>query len=405
MRSYKYAFLLIITFAAINLYGQGVLGRIKDKVKQRTDAKVDNAIDKGLDKTEDATKNGSSTSGNTGNNQTAQTTSTVSKKEDLVSYGKYDFVPGDKIIFEDHVEGETLGEFPSKWNLHGGKIEIASLNGQQVIAFLEGNYAAISPLMEKPGDYLPDVFSIEFDQYVKLGGYTTMQIALEDEKDPTFKFDSDDKLHGWSVTTGSTGAVLEASGDYPATSEEYGNKWHHVALSFNKGNIKIYTDQFRLTNLPRVNGKTDPSGITLGCIGDPNNTVFIKNIRIAAGGGELYKRVATEGKIVTHGIMFDVNKAVIKPSSMGTLNEIVKIMKDNPQVRFEVGGHTDSDGNDDLNMKLSQSRAEAVRDQLVQMGIDASRLTARGYGKTKPIDNNTTPEGKANNRRVEFVKS
>jgi outer membrane protein OmpA-like peptidoglycan-associated protein len=89
---------------------------------------------------------------------------------------------------------------------------------------------------------------------------------------------------------------------------------------------------------------------------------------------------------------------------MGTLNGIVQIMKDNPDVKFEVGGHTDSDGDDALNLKLSQARADAVRTQLISMGIDASRLTAKGFGKTKPISDNTSPEGKANNRRVEFVK-
>jgi OmpA-OmpF porin, OOP family len=112
----------------------------------------------------------------------------------------------------------------------------------------------------------------------------------------------------------------------------------------------------------------------------------------------------TDAKIVTHGINFDVNKAVIKPESMGTLNAIVQILKDNPEVKFEVGGHTDSDGDDASNQKLSEQRANAVRTQLITMGIDAGRLSAKGYGETKPIADNKTFEGKANNRRVEFVK-
>ena len=393
-----------ILFVSVNSYSQGILGKIKDKAKQRADAKVDNAIDKGLDKAEEAANNDAGKNNQASDNKDNNGNTSTTSKEDLVSYGKYDFVPGDKIIFEDHVEKESPGEFPSKWNLQAGKIEIATLNGEQVIAFLEGNYAAISPLMEKPGDYLPEVFSIEFDHYVKKDGYNKMSIALHDDKDPSYVYNSDDPLNGWALTTGHYGIVLEASGDFPGDHEVYNNKWHHVAVSFNKGNIKIYTDQHRLCNLPRVTGKTNPSGIAFGTIGDPNAPVFIKNVRIAAGGGDLYKRVATEGKIITHGIQFDVNKSVIKPESMGTLNEISKIMRDNPATRFEVGGHTDSDGNDAANLALSQARSEAVRDQLLKMGIDPSRLTAKGYGKTKPIDNNTTPEGKANNRRVEFVK-
>jgi outer membrane protein OmpA-like peptidoglycan-associated protein len=79
-------------------------------------------------------------------------------------------------------------------------------------------------------------------------------------------------------------------------------------------------------------------------------------------------------------------------------------MKDNPDIKFEIGGYTDSDGDDAYNMTLSQQRADAVKTQLTSMGIDASRLTTKGYGETKPISDNKTPEGKANNRRVEFVK-
>jgi len=112
----------------------------------------------------------------------------------------------------------------------------------------------------------------------------------------------------------------------------------------------------------------------------------------------------TDAKIVTHGINFDVNRAIIKPESMGTLNGIVKIMQDNPEIKFEIGGHTDSDGDDNANMKLSQARADAVRAELITLGIDGGRLTTKGYGRTKPIGDNSTTEGKANNRRVEFVK-
>lgn len=76
----------------------------------------------------------------------------------------------------------------------------------------------------------------------------------------------------------------------------------------------------------------------------------------------------------------------------------------NSHLKFEIGGHTDSDGSAELNNKLSQSRAETVKQQLVNMGIDAARLSTKGYGSTKPIADNSNPENKARNRRVEFVK-
>ena len=118
----------------------------------------------------------------------------------------------------------------------------------------------------------------------------------------------------------------------------------------------------------------------------------------------MLQKLTTDGRIIIHGIRFDFNKATIKPESMGVINELVKMMKENLNTKFEIQGHTDSHGNDDYNMKLSQQRADSVKSILVELGIEESRLSSKGYGESKPISDNNTQEGKANNRRVEFVK-
>ena len=102
-------------------------------------------------------------------------------------------------------------------------------------------------------------------------------------------------------------------------------------------------------------------------------------------------------------IYFDFNKTTLKSESFVELNKVVDFLEQNPSVEVEIGGHTDSKGTDVYNNTLSQGRSQAVVDYIAKQGIDASRLTAKGYGESKPIDTNDTPEGQANNRRVEFT--
>jgi len=113
----------------------------------------------------------------------------------------------------------------------------------------------------------------------------------------------------------------------------------------------------------------------------------------------------SEGKItISEQIAFDQNKAVIKPESSGLMDEIAKVMKDNDKIKkVSVEGHTSAEGDAAANMKLSQDRAAAVMKGLIERGIDKSRLTSKGFGVTKPIGDNSTPAGRMQNRRVEFV--
>ena len=89
---------------------------------------------------------------------------------------------------------------------------------------------------------------------------------------------------------------------------------------------------------------------------------------------------------------------------MGEINKIIAILKDHPDLKFEIGGHTDSEGDDAYNLKLSQQRSDAVKAKLVELGVDGSRITTKGFGETKPITSNKTPEARASNRGVELVK-
>ena len=102
-------------------------------------------------------------------------------------------------------------------------------------------------------------------------------------------------------------------------------------------------------------------------------------------------------------IYFDFDKTTLKSESFVELNKVVDLLKTNPSVEIEISGHTDSKGSDDYNLNLSQGRSQSVVDYLISQGIESYRLSAQGYGETKPIDSNDTEEGRANNRRVEFT--
>jgi len=102
-------------------------------------------------------------------------------------------------------------------------------------------------------------------------------------------------------------------------------------------------------------------------------------------------------------ILFDTGKASIKKESLETLNAIAEIMKQYPNSKFSIDGHTDSVGSDALNLKLSEDRAATVREYLTTRGLEGSRLESHGYGESRPIDSNNTAKGKKNNRRVEVT--
>jgi OmpA-OmpF porin, OOP family len=411
MKNKLFAILFMLTVFSLTAHAQFLkkLGdKIKDKTNQRADQKTDQAIDKGLDKTEDAAKKkdttvNSSKKDDQTSNQDVSTNTDPQTIPTLKVYQNYDFVPGDKILFEDHFIDDQDGEFPAHWELVSGQAVLNKANGGEEAFFLtEGNYARVKPRM-KTEMYLTDPFTIEFDSYFLPGAYGPIVMLAGADKEQGWE--KEGGVHVNNSEIGFENSDVKFYKSYPEeiSGEKFDNKWHHIAIAYKNKQLKIYVDQYRLVLVPDT--KQVFEKMSFAGIGNDKTPIIIKNVRVAAGGQmNMIGKKFTESKIVTHGINFDYNKATIKPESMGTLNMVVQVLKDNPEIKFEVGGHTDADGSDDYNLKLSQQRADAVKEELIKLGIDASRLTAKGYGETKPISDNTLPEGKANNRRVEFVK-
>jgi OOP family OmpA-OmpF porin len=218
-----------------------------------------------------------------------------------------------------------------------------------------------------------------------------------------FLSDHDISWTGYGPGDHSTNFAAELPSDI--SNKNYLNSWHHFAIIYKNDQIKVYVDKYRVLLVPHCNGLQPAYVLINAGRSSLERPLLIKNFKIADG-AQMYMtgQTFTDAKIVTHGINFDINKAVIKPKSMGTLNMVARVLNENPALKFEIDGHTDNSGGKANNLVLSQQRAEAVKAQLVTMGIDGSRLTTKGFGDTVPISDNSTLEGKANNRRVEFVK-
>ncbi|QDO94733.1 OmpA family protein [Formosa sediminum] len=185
------------------------------------------------------------------------------------------------------------------------------------------------------------------------------------------------------------------------------NAWHHIAISYYKGKFKMYYDSKRISNIPKFDVAPNMLGIGLMFYSKNDSKhpyLAVKNIRIAHGGGEMYNRIVANGEYVTNGIIFDSGKSTIKGNSQGIINQMVTILQENPDWKFEIIGHTDSDGSEANNLTLSTDRANAVKTTIIKQGIEVDRLHVVGKGESQPLNANSTPEEKANNRRVAFVK-
>ncbi len=402
---------------------KSVKNKTERKIEKRIEQKANKAVDKGLDNAEEAinqtvypekkTRDQAAKTPEDTQTEAPQAEEPQSQQTGIRVWASYDFIPGPEILFEDDLKDEVNGEFPSKWDLVRGNIENASVDGENVIYFIKVNAnggGGIVPLLEHSDkDYLPDEFTVEFDAWFP-NQHLTYYLFFADYRNQKNIYRTGNNSEEYSAeqylrfkqnsAEGKNIDVRYLEGTNSVTNVP---RWRHIAVSFNKRALKAYLDQERVLNIPNV--RFNPTGIGVSSHNSDGKTPgYIKNIRLAKGAVPLYDKWLTEGRFSTTGIKFDVNKSTLKNESMGTINYVAEMMKKHSELSFIIEGHTDSDGQDDFNQKLSEQRANTVKNILVELGIDASRMTCAGYGESRPVSDNTTPEGKAANRRVEFVK-
>lgn len=386
--------------------------------KKVLEKKVNKTIDKKIDKTVDTLLDGQTKS----NDNVKKDSVLVSKADTVIkpsadiqpslqSYSQYDFVPGDSILLFEDFSQDAIGDFPALWTTNkSGEVNTLNITPGNWLNLnaTEGNWWFLKKIN------FPKNFIMEFDVVPKKGGARyAVGVAIYGEdvfKEMSDPYNSKEALvinvskSAWEAYGMKTGMQrIQGNSDLNLVKEE---KVNHVIIWVQNRRVRIYHNGAKVLDMPTLLYE-DRKFTRLGFVlyRGASCASYVGNIKITTAAPDTRSKLLTEGKLVSYGIYFDVNKDIVKPESYGTLKDIAQVLQQNPEVRIKIVGHTDADGNDASNLDLSKRRALSVKNELVKtFGIDASRLETDGMGETKPVALNDTPSNKALNRRVEFIK-
>lgn len=433
MKKLNIILLLLITAAFASNAQETIKEKLKRKLEEAKNQKIEKTIDKALGKTEEKIdekvnkaltkkekeektaneKAATEDSNLDGNNPNGEKTA-LNTPAKLSATSKFDFISGEKILFYDDFSRVAIGDFPADINTNASG-EVVTIEGK------EGKWLNLT----KNGSFipdniknLPDNFTLEFEVGINndpSNNYTGLGLNFNTSTDELFKDMFFSK--GSSILYLHPGAALASVSIIPTAGPEISNdtpmpQWDiktnpfaKISIWRQKGRLRVYVNQDKLIDVPRFFSESQPYSFALFRRFFNDCDIYIGKIKYAIAPADTRSKLITEGKFVTRGILFDVNSDQIKAESNGVLKEIATVLQENPTVKVKIIGHTDSDGDAILNLDLSKKRAMAVKTALSTVfGIDTSRLETDGKGASQPSEPNTTPQGKANNRRVEFIK-
>jgi len=414
-----------------------LLDRVRNKVEQKVGEKIDQSIDKATQKKkpkntppaeEKPEVQNSENSETVGSEETvAKTGNRVKSAEirDINSYSKFDFIAGEKVILWEDFSQESLGDFPTNWNTRSSA-ELVTIEGRDGKWLRMAQTGVFYP--ENMTSNLPENFTLQMEVMAskQVAGIGQWMVSLLNTKDVNEKFKLGAEMHLSDAANFKLNFQPAASGkgqmyystdligsQYKSGMPEFnipGKPSVKISIWRQKQRVRVYLDSTKVLDLPRALAADAVLNAMIFSASNPeyedkDGAFFLGNIRLAVGAPNLRGKLASEGKFSTNGILFDVNSDQIKPESFGTLQDIARLLKENTTLKLKIVGHTDADGDDQANVELSKKRANAVSLALANtFGIETSRLQSDGKGKAEPVDNNNTPSGKANNRRVEFIK-
>jgi OmpA-OmpF porin, OOP family len=382
----------VVVLAAPPHASAGLGDKLKKKVTGKAEKKAEDTVDKTAD---DAARQAEGEESAT-EDTAGETTGTAKESGSVANVStKFDYVPGDKVLFFDDFTQDELGEFPVHWKLKKGTLEVAEMSGQRWLrsTAIESTFEMKIPAMPE----LPEYWTLELDFYC--GEPSGNVLTVSGTKGNNKVWSAIFPYSGTNVYF-DTGTV---SSNVPLESAKVWGQVHHVMFMARGKAIKVYVDRQRMASIPEIDPTHgSPGNIDIHLWSDKEP--MITNVRFAEGNKPVADPFA-DGKLVTYGIYFDSGSDVVKPESAPVLRQIAAYMEKNATVKVQVVGHTDNQGAADGNLDLSKRRSASVAKILAgEFKIGPDRFQTDGMGDTKPISKNETSEGRAANRRVEFTK-
>ena len=421
MKKYAVAITLIILGVQISRAQMGDILKRKaaEGVKQGSQTGTEKALDKGIDRLFRKKDKNNRAAVDTTGRQPVQNASGNGQDPALQTFGKYDFIPGEKILGFDDFSQDAVGDFPGKWatNASGELMTTDKYSGKWLNISKQGFYL---PSFIKS---LPVNFTIEYEIIfippASASGPNTAQVGLQvihaaagkpafDYNLPRSYFELDPYMGQVNIGGYSNSGEKILTNEFQVKGIERSKSFrYHVAVWRQQGRLRVYLDERKVVDAPSLlSPDIIYNGIRLSTsLNNDGSTWLIGNFKFAAGLPDTRNKLLNEGKFSTTGILFDVNSAIIRAESYGTLKDIATVLKENAPLQVKIVGHTDSDGDKATNLDLSRRRAEAVKAALVrEFSVEEGRLQTDGRGQEQPVSANSSPAGKAQNRRVEFIK-
>ncbi len=399
---------------------------IDNKVNRHIDKTINNAdrkTDKEIKDAKDGVKNKQASGNQNGpNGPNGGNTRSNSLEDNVQEVGnnEVNFKRGSRIIFQDNFEKDALGDFPARWNasLSG---EVKKLKGYDNKFLKIPAKSIVNPELTKP---LPENFTVEYDLIVpndvpiRMAGIgfgpkpKDISNILTDKNTIHFSFHSNENNIANGLFYGRQGfteSVKLAKVDYKVPL----NKVIKIAFSVSGKRIRMYVDGQKKIDMPSAFDPTFRKVIYFqpsvhGNADSKLNYFYISNVVIAETGNDersqVLKDLMEKGSFSTNAILFASGSDIIESSSNSIISQIADAMNQAPDLKLKIVGHTDNVGDKNKNLTLSSKRASAVKMELVKKGINPSRLSTEGKGDSQPVADNNSEAGKAQNRRVEFIK-